>query len=73
VPSVPQVFLLSTIASPESQGGPGDLPYRQWGAHYAMQIWPQRQKSFHPLSSSVLLSLGCRVPLPHLAVPCGIV
>jgi APA family basic amino acid/polyamine antiporter len=25
------VFLLSTIASPESQGGPGDLPYRQWG------------------------------------------
>jgi len=25
------VFLLSTIASPESQGGPGSLPYKQWG------------------------------------------
>lgn len=25
------VFLLSTIASPESEGGPGALPYKQWG------------------------------------------
>jgi len=26
-----QVFLLSTIAQPADQGGPGSLPYKQWG------------------------------------------
>lgn len=31
-----QVFLLSTIAQPTDQGGPGAEPYKQWGVFNAV-------------------------------------
>ena len=73
------MFLLSTIASPSSQGGPGSLPYKQWGVrHPRLSTTASDTASKNVWSGclrfeSLLLALSLSISLPQVFMGCCVV